>query len=134
MRNLKRGHEFRRGKLKGGKVTDANKSDIKVVRGKKTVKVTWMRFYKEYNPNLTELIMAYVVKGRDNGSPRLNLRSWAEAMSGAALTLRVICSEEETSASRAEQLVKEVADKYADYLPHLKAMFPDIEFTAASEE
>jgi hypothetical protein len=133
-RNSKNGFVFKRTNMKGWELTGSSKFAIEFKRGKNSKRITWRKFYKENYPQLKELIFEYVCKGRRVGKPTLNLEKWAEAMSGAALTFRVICSDAADASENAEELVKEVAKQFEDYRPHLKAMFPDISLEAAAEE
>ena len=133
-RNLA-GYTFKKPKLKGRAVKSATESDIVFGDGKTPTKLTFVKFYQGYHGNLNELIIQFVENGRQNGKPRLNLREWAEAMSGAALTMRIICSDDPSAISRGEGIVKKVVEAFPDYLGTAKEMFPDIDLgDAASEE
>ena len=84
---------------------------------------------------MNELIITFIENGRTNGKPRLNLREWADAMSGAALTMRIICSDDASAVSRGEAIVKKVVEAFPDYLGTAKEMFPDLDLgDGASEE
>lgn len=114
--------------LQGCKVSKIDDREIVFIRtDKKTYKITWQKFYTDkYAGYLNELLNRFVVNGRDNSD--LNLRAWADAMTGAAMTLRLVCSEVNGASARAEQLAKEVFAKYEDYHKVLKDSFPDISF------
>ena len=133
-RNSKNGFRFKRTSMKGWELTGSDKSALVFKRGKENKRILWRTFYKKNYQQLSELILEYVCKGRRVGKPTLNLEQWAEAMSGAALTFRVICSEEASATENAEKLVKEVAKQFEDYRPQLKAMFPDVSLDADAEE
>ena len=124
-RNLA-GYTFKKPKLKGRQVKSATDSDIVFGDGKTPTKLTFVKLYQGYHGNLNELIIAFVENGRQNGKPRLNLREWAEAMSGAALTMRIICSDDPSAISRGEAIVKKVVEVFPDYLNTAKEMFPEI--------
>ena len=133
-RNLE-GYTFKKSKLKGRVVKNATESDIVFGDGKTPSKLTFVKFYQGYHGNLNELILTFVEDGRKNGKPRLNLREWAEAMSGAALTMRIICSDDNSAVVRGEAIVKKAVELFPDYLNTAKEMFPDLELgEAASEE
>ena len=127
------GHVFK-GKLKGAKVTSVDEKEMKLAKGNNTVKITWQKFYKDYPGNLNELINAYVVTARQPTAKRkLNLREWADAVTGAALTMQLVCSEVNGAVERAETLAKETVKQFPDYLKVAQEIFPDIKFEAEEE-
>ena len=130
-----KGHAFR-GKLKGTSVTDVNDREIAIGRadGKGAAKkVTWQKFIKDYPGNLNEIVNAYVVNGRRNAKPALNLKDWADAMTGAALMMQLVCNEVNGAVERAEFLAKETVKQFPEYLPTAQAIFPEIKFEAEQE-
>ena len=134
-----RGYAFRRAQLgkEFTKVKDADAVELRVVKGrdgKQPGKLTWQRLYKDYHANLNELITEFAVGGRQNCHPALNLKDWAEAMCGAALTIRIVCADDASGVKRSEELVREVAEKYPDYRKNLRVMFPDIDLDGAGGE
>ncbi len=136
IQNMK-GYEFRRGnkkfKLRGCKVTKVDEKEIVLQRAdaknKNPLRLTWRKFYEECPDNLNELLNKFVVKGRGattlNGT-KLTLKTWADAMLGAALTMRIVCSEVSGALTRSEELVKEIVKQYPDYQKRAQAMFPDL--------
>ena len=132
-RNLE-GYTFKKSKLKGRVVKNATESDIVFGDGKTPTKLTFVKFYQGYHGNLNELILTFVEDGRKNGKPRLNLRDWAEAMSGAALTMRIICSDDTSAVARGEAIVKKVVEQFPDYHKTAQDMFPDIELGDVQSE
>ena len=129
-----KGFKFR-GKLRGTSVADVNERDISLVKadGKNKMKISWQKFYKEYPGNLNELINAFVVNGRRNAKPALNLRDWADAMTGAALTLQLVCSEVNGAVERAEALAKDAVKQFPEYAKAAQEIFPDIKFEVEEE-
>ncbi len=127
-------HKFR-GKLKGMTVSDVNERDITLLKadGKTRSKLSWQKFYKDFPGNLNELINTYVVNGRKNAKPALNLRDWADAMTGAALTMQLVCSEVNGAVERATQLAQEAVKQFPEYAQTAQEIFPDIKFEAAEE-
>ncbi|MBQ7234452.1 MAG: serine/threonine protein kinase [Kiritimatiellae bacterium] len=132
-RNLA-GFTFKRSKLKGRTVKSATESDIAFEDGKSPSKLTFVKFYQSYHGNLNELIITFVENGRTNGRPRLNLREWAEAMCGAALTMRIICADDDSAVSRGEAIVKKVVELFPDYASTASEMFPDIDLGGGGAE
>lgn len=137
IKNMK-GYQFKHSKLGklGAKVKSVDKDYINFEKGKGKdlpSRLTWQKFYKEYHGNLNELLWYFIENGRANCDPKLNLKQWAEAMSGAALTLRIVCSDNETAAKRAEELAKMVSIQYPDYILYLQKMFPDLTFETVEE-
>ena len=128
------GYTFKKSKLKGRAVKSATESDIVFGDGKTPTKLTFVKFYQGYHGNLNELILTFVEDGRKTGKPRLTLREWAEAMSGAALTMRIICSDDTSAVARGEAIVKKVVELFPDYLGTIKEMFPDIELGEGGAE
>lgn len=132
-RNLA-GYTFKKSKLKGRAVKNATESDIVFGDGNTPTKITFVKFYQGYHGNLNELILTFVEDGRKNGKPRLNLREWAEAMSGAALTMRIICADDNSAVTRGEAIVKKVVEAFPDYRKTAQDMFPDIDLGEVQEE
>lgn len=134
IKNLK-DYTFKRSKLKGSTVTSINEKEIVLSKSNGTpMKLTWVKFYQGYHGNLNEIIIEFVEGGRENCRPRLSKLSWAEAMCGAALTMRIICSDDAAAAARGEQIAQKVVQEFPDYEKNAKAMFPDIEFAAKAED
>ncbi len=127
-----RDHVFR-GKLKGAKVTSVNEREMNLDRGKQKAKITWQKFYKNYPGNLNELINIYIIKGRENAKPKLNLKDWADAMTGAALTLNLVCAETNGAVDKAKMMINEVAKQFPDRVKQLKEIFPDVELKTEEE-
>lgn len=131
------GYEFRKAnkkfKLRGCKVKSANDKEIVLQRAdgnnKNPLRLTWKKFYEECPDNLNELLNKFVVKGRGTtmlDKKQLTLKSWSDAMLGAALTMRIICAEVPGALSRSEELVKETLKQFPDYQKVAQAMFPDL--------
>ena len=132
-----KGHVFRgkpkKGHLNGLKVSSINDKEIQAVDAKgRATKMTWAKFYRDCPGNLNEAINTFIVKGRRNSG--LGLKDWAEAMSGAALTMKLICSEVNGATEYAEQLVKQTVEAFPEFAKTAKEMFPDIEIEAPTEE
>ena len=129
-----KGHVFK-GKLRGAKVDSVSEKDLVLIKsdGKSKGRISWQKFYKDYPGNLNEIINQYVVLGRKNAKPALNLRDWADAMTGAALTMQLICSEVNGAVERAEALAKETVKQFPEYLKTAQEIFPDIKFEAVQE-
>jgi hypothetical protein len=124
-------YTFRRGKLKGAKVVLVNDREIQLARGKKKFKVTWQKFNRESYVNLLELMNHFAYNGRKNAG--LSQRDVAEALTGGALFLQLVCIEETTAIERAETLAKAAVKEFPDYLKTAQSIFPDISFEEAAE-
>ena len=147
IKNLK-DYTFGKSKLKNCKVASVNQKEIVVTRpdGRKAPPVTWMRFYAEYHTNLNELILKFIKNGRK--TKKLSLRQWSDAMAGTALTMNIICSDDETAIGFGEQLVKEAVKGYREAtrdsedgetvlnneMLFYRDAFPAIDFDAILEE
>ena len=129
------GHVFK-GKLRGMKVAKVNDKEMELVRvdGKRKTRITWQRFYANFPGNLNECINTFVVNGRQNAKPRLNLREWADAMTGAALTMQIVCAEVNGAVERSEQLAREAVKQFPEYANVAQELFPNLKFEGASEE
>ena len=136
IKNIK-GHVFK-GKLGKSKVTATNEKELELVKadGKTKMKISWQKFYKDYPGNLNELINVYIFNARSTSAKvKLSLREWADAMTGAALTMQLVCGEVNGALERSETLVKEVVKQFPEYLKTAQGIFPDIKFEeSASEE
>ncbi|MBR1920930.1 MAG: hypothetical protein IJ829_02860, partial [Kiritimatiellae bacterium] len=135
-----KGYTFGKFKLARCKIVDISESEIKLVKpdGKTPMKMNWTRFYQTYHGNLNELIIKFIEKGKDTSrlkdGKRLSLQPWAEAMMGAALTMRLICSDGAGADVRAVQIAQNAVKAYPDYLNHAKEIFPDVEFDVSAAE
>ena len=120
--------------LRNGKVVDVNEREISVIfHGKrKPIKVAWQKFYRDYPGNFNEIINHYIINGRKNSS--LNLREWADVMTGAALTMRLVCAEVVGAGEKAEQMVREVIAQFPEYEKTMNQIFPDISSEAPAAE
>ena len=122
------GYTFKRSALKGCKVTGAKEGEIEFLRkdGKSKARMTFVKFYQGYRDNLREVVLRFVRDGRTNAKPPLNLRDWAEAMCGAALTATIICSDDGRAAADSQVIVKAVLEGFPDYAKTVKDMLPDL--------
>ena len=137
MRNL-RGWTFKMGEGKDSKVppirnltvTDVNERRI-VMQDKKGKprEITWMKFYNDYHSNFGNLINTFIRNGNKNGEPKLSLRDRVNAMIGASLTLHIICSDDESSASFAYGLAKDALKAFPSYKETIQEIFPDLDFS-----
>ena len=130
------GHVFR-GKLNKCKVVSVGEKELNLLKadGKSKLKISWQKFYKDYPGNLNEIINAYIFNSRNTSAKvRLSLRDWADAMTGAALTMQLVCGEINGAMERSEVLVKEVVKNFPEYQKTAQEIFPDIKFEEASEE
>jgi hypothetical protein len=118
------------------KVVKVNEKELELVRvdGKRKGKITWQKFYANYPGNLNECINTYVVNGRQNAKPRLSLREWADAMTGAALTMQLVCAEVNGAIERSEKLVQEAVKQFPEYGKVAQGIFPDMKLEVAAEE
>ena len=132
-----KGHVFRgkpkKGTLNGLKVSSINDREIQAADPKgRTSKVTWAKFYRDCANNFNDAINTFIVNGRRNSG--LGLKDWADAMSGAALTMRLVCSEVNGATEYAEKLVKQTVEAFPEFAKTAKEMFPDIEIEVSTEE
>ena len=130
------GHVFK-GKLNKCKVASVDEKELNLLKadGKSKLKISWQKFYKDYPGNLNEIINVYIFNSRSSSAKlRLNLREWADAMTGAALTMQLVCGEVNGAMERSEVLVKEVVKNFPDYQKTAHEIFPDIKFEEATEE
>ena len=127
------GHVFK-GRLKGMKVSKVNDREMELVRvdGKRKAKITWQKFYANFPGNLNECINTFVVNGRQNAKPRLNLRDWADAMTGASLTMQLVCAEVNGAIERSEKLAQEAVKQFPEYVKVARELFPDMKFEEVS--
>ena len=135
IKNIK-GHVFR-GKLGKCKVSAVNEKEIELLKadGKSKLKISWQKFYKDYPGNLNELINSYIFNARNpSAKVKLSLRDWADAMTGAALTMQLVCGEVNGALERSETLVKEVVKQFAEYQKTAQEIFPDVKFEESESE
>ena len=124
-------YTFRKSKLRDAKVVSVSDKEIQLEKGKKKMKLTWERFQRDFYPNLLEVMNHFVFNGRRNVG--LSQREVAEALTGSALVLQLVCGEEGTAMERAETLAKAAVKEFPDYLKTAQAIFPDIKFEEAEE-
>ena len=130
------GHVFK-GKLNKCKVVAVNENDLVILKpdGKTKAKISWQKFYKEYPGNFNEIINAYIFNARNTAAKiKLTLRGWADAMTGAALTMQLVCAEVNGAMERAETLAKETVKHFPDYRKTAQEIFPDMKFDEVTEE
>ena len=118
-------------KLKGAKVVSINEKEIQLERGKEKLKLTWQKFFTGHFSNLIEVFNQFVFNGRKNAG--LSQRDVAEAMTGGALLLNIICAEEAATPSLAEKMAKESVVQFPEYLQTAQKIFPEIKFESAEE-
>ena len=126
-----RNYTFRKGKLKGCKVTSISEKEIAFERGKNKHKLTWQRFYHDFYANITEVYGQFIFNGRRNSG--LSQRDVADALTGAALMLNLVCGEEAMAATHAEKLAQESVKQFPEYLKTAQKIFPDVKFEAVEE-
>ena len=133
-------YKFGKSKLARCKIANISEKEINLVKpdGRTSMKLTWVKFYQQYHGNLNELIVKFIEKGKNvsklKDGKRLSLQPWADAMMGAALTMQIICGDDPTAAARAEQIAKNAVKELPDYMNRAKAIFPDMQFDAVSDE
>ena len=133
-------YKFAKSKLARFKIANISEKEISLIKpdGKTPVKMTWVKFYQQYHGNLNELIIKFIEKGKNvcrlSDGKRLSLQPWADAMMGAALTMQIICGDDPTVTTRAEQIAKNAVKELPEYLNRAKAIFPDMQFDAVAEE
>ena len=133
-------YKFAKSKLARFKIANISEKEISLIKpdGKTPVKMTWVKFYQQYHGNLNELIIKFIEKGKNvcklSDGKRLSLQPWADAMMGAALTMQIICGDDPTVTTRAEQIAKNAVKELPEYLNRAKAIFPDMQFDAVPEE
>ena len=130
------GHVFK-GKLNKCKVLTVNETEMTVMKadGKTKAKISWQKFYKDYPGNFNEIINVYIFNARNTSAKvKLTLREWADAMTGAALTMQLVCAEVNGAIERAEKLMQETVKGFPEYQKTAQEIFPDMKFEGATEE
>ena len=130
------GHVFK-GRLGKSKVVSVDEKEISLVKpdGKTKYKISWQKFYKEYPGNFNELVNVYIFNARSTSAKvKLTLREWADAMTGAALTMQLVCAEVNGAIERSEKLMQETVKGFPEYLKTAQEIFPDMKFEDATEE
>ena len=134
-----KGYEFKKGRregLRGAKVVTILDDEFIAMRvdGKSKIRVYWQKFYKEYIGNFNEVINAFIANARSvNSKKRMSLREWADSMTGVALTLRLVCMDAPGAMERAEQIIKEIAKNFPEYINTLRDTFPDVTIEASED-
>ena len=124
-------YTFAKYKLKGAKVVSINEKEFVLESGKQKKKLTWQKFFKEYYNNLIEVVGRFIVFGRKNAG--LSQKDVADALTGSALLIQIVCGEEATASDRATTLAQESVKQFPDYLKTAQKIFPDIKFEAAED-
>ena len=130
------GHVFK-GKLNKCKVLSVNETEMTIMKadGKTKTKISWQKFYKDYPGNFNEIINVYIFNARNTSAKvKLTLREWADAMTGAALTMQLVCAEVNGAIERSEKLMQETIKGFPDYLKTAQEIFPDMKFEDATED
>jgi hypothetical protein len=134
-RNLKN-YTFTKGKLKGCTVTKTTASSLYFTKkaGGKDTELSWIKFYRDQHTSFNEVLNKFIKNGRVNGNPKLNLKDWGEAMIGAALTMRLVCSDDPSAAAFGDVLIKDAVKAYPNLIKQAKEVFPDIDFGEVAAE
>ena len=128
-------HVFK-GKLGKCKVVSVNEKEMTIVKpdGKTKTKISWQKFYKEYPGNFNEIINTYILNARNpSAKTRLTLREWADAMTGAALTMQLVCAEVNGAIERSEKLMQETVKGFPEYQKTAQEIFPDMTFEESED-
>lgn len=134
IKNLE-GHVFK-GKLNKCRVLTVNETEMTLLKGdgKTKAKITWQKFYKDYPGNFNEIINAYIFNARNTSARvKLTLSEWADAMTGAALTMQLVCAEVNGAIERSEKLMQETVKGFPEYLKTAQEIFPDLKFENVEE-
>lgn len=134
IKNLE-GHVFK-GKLNKCRVLAVNETEMTLLKGdgKTKAKITWQKFYKDYPGNFNEIINAYIFNARNTSARvKLTLSEWADAMTGAALTMKLVCAEVNGAIERSEKLMQETVKGFPEYLKTAQEIFPDLKFENVEE-
>ena len=130
LKNLK-GYVFK-GKLRTCQVEEANEKELVLYKPGKQgkIKIPWQKFYSSYPGNLNEIINTYIVNAHNPGAKvRIaSLLEWANAMTGAALTMHLVCGEVNGAVERGNELMRKVVAQFPDYEKTAKDIFPDMSF------
>ena len=129
------GHVFK-GKLNKCTVLSVNETEMTIMKadGKTKAKISWQKFYKDYPGNFNEIINAYIFNARNTSAKvKLTLREWADAMTGAALTMQLVCAEVNGAIERSEKLMQETVKGFPEYQKTAQEIFPDMKFENVEE-
>ena len=118
-----KGYAFKKGKLRGMRVASVSDREIQVENGKSRHKFTWQKFVSSHYSNLIEVLNQFVFNGRKN--IRLSQREAADALTGGALFLGIVCAEEATAANLSEKLARESVKQFPEYQPVAQKIFPE---------
>ncbi|MGN0832634.1 MAG: protein kinase [Kiritimatiellia bacterium] len=118
-----KGYAFKKGKLKGMRVTAVSDREIQVENGKNRHKLTWQKFASGHYSNLIEVLNQFVFNGRKN--IRLSQREAADVLTGGALFLGIVCAEEASAANLSEKLARESVKQFPEYQAVAQKIFPE---------
>lgn len=118
-------------KLRGAKVVSVNEKEIQLERGKEKLKLTWQKFFSSHFSNIIEVFNQFIFNGRKNAG--LSQRDVADAMTGGALLLNIVCAEEASASTLAEKMAKESVAQFPEYLQTAQKIFPEIKFEGSEE-
>lgn len=91
-------------------------------------RVSWQKFYSDYQANLCEVCNRFIDKGRENGNPRLTLKEQAEAMMGIALTMQQVFPDDASAAKYGEGMAKKAGSLITEYRSYATEIYPDLDF------
>ncbi len=139
IRNIKGGYVFyaQDKKFKNKKVVfvDSAKVSLKNKDGSgSTSSVMWQTLYSEHPRVMNELWNKFIRRGRESGSPKLNLKEWADAQLGFALTLKIMCASQPGAVDLSKKCVVDVVKAFPVYKDFAKAVFPEIDYSAIEAE
>lgn len=129
-----KGYTFTKGKLRGFTIikADVNGIEVRNAKDRKSQKVFWPKFYKDYAGNFDELIRKYIENGRKESG--LTMNEWKDAMVGAAMTLRLVCTDNDGAQKKAVVMAQQIVKVEPEFADLMKQIFPDISFEGLNED
>jgi hypothetical protein len=122
MVNNMKGYTFIKGSLAGGVVIDVDKKQIVVKRkGRPNQKIAWSTLFKDYVPNLQELIYKYVRNGKKES--KLSSKNLAFALAGSAMVVQHVCGQQKNAMKYSEKLAKEAIKTFPTYKKKFEECF-----------
>jgi hypothetical protein len=99
-----------------------DKKQIVVKRkGRPNQKIAWSTLFKDYVPNLQELIYKYVRNGKKES--KLSSKNLAFALAGSAMVVQHVCGQQKNAMKYSEKLAKEAIKTFPTYKKKFEECF-----------
>lgn len=109
------------------RVTDVDDEAFTVMKpdGKSMLKVSWRKFYSTCWINFNEVVGYFIEHGREKPELSISPREWSDAMTGAALMMKLVCADISGSDKRGDELARAVIAEFPEQRELFESLLED---------